>query len=1224
MANEGNPSDPSTDFSTVEKIYKFLSPVDLSSQIKKYDISSRSLIDTELDFLMKYFVSGVKRAEEAIKLVKGSDNFKNAGVLYDSCYQPVGQPSQFLNGDYWKCEIIAPGAVSEAKPNTPSPPPQGTGTAQYKGESYPVPTPGPPGYHSQKTGEKLPPDAKSLAQNAWEKKIGTWTPVQSSNGVWYVAVTDLHNDNHTQPPKNGENAAPGKPNPPSEGPPAPDAVWHPGGSLWFPDDGKGSPSVPGADLPVSKPQAQQPSSAAKENTSTTTQTSSPNFKNLTNYYFEVCGGKKDATELVDFSINVLRTPYASTARSNTNEISLFLNYIPSTFASQMSPYFDVEFELPFSAETFKEQGTFASKPSLFRFLEGSVDLRRIPLTAADLSLVGVQRTSSALPKGNGSSGDNKDATGKFVSLFTGMELFTAPQTLMNMDKVGISQSRINEVKPFLPMASITGGSISIVNAGAGKFAHKKASLDLKIHDKNRLVEFSEIFRGPAGFGVKGLNCTVWLTYGWLAPRGRGEEDVYAKFINENMLVREAFQIINASYSFDVVGQVSAKLDMVSKGFSSIDKTSIGSADDNLLEKFKSLRTLIEKIKNERSSYANPPEGFNKEIRIFQILDSATSGDLEIKMEKKEFDAVIQGALEAVEKITDNNKKNTAKKLLEDIRELYGGDGYKAKIKTSANEFAKKSFALCASPSSPDPFLPLADKNKDPNAKLFSEELLSEIEISNKRNFTAMKDAKSVNLVDGAFIAFERKIVSFGKIFSTFCMPNLLQIAKNEGVDEIQVNFYLLNESCGPISLHSVAEFPIDIRILADQFSEFAISRGGENMTIQDFISFVAVSQFGDNRAPGYGMSNFYEPYSNEDKEPKPIEIKQENKKAGESGLSSDSQLDKNMSSWFAKYGSFKRPDIAIKIETLNEGSTDSKVDLLYKLQNSAADLYKNPQKTSGKRLIKKIHIYDKQLNPFPEMSQILRAEDGDGFEIYEGRTADQLTAAAKSITQSSTLANGARLAPGGNSQVSIDKQPNGETKVSIIPSQQITQTTDQKTKKTVDNSQSPVTPPPPVQTVGVPRRISGGRNILRDFISNTVPTINYGTNGTMVYNASVASKTDGLIGTINMQGGSFKAKSTLSPNGTAMADQNIPMRILPAQLTMTTAGCPLADLYQAFFIDFETGTTLDNMYLCSQIQHTFNPGKFQTNWTFLYQDGYAKFYGANSVMDYLKTFAKDK
>jgi len=90
-----------------------------------------------------------------------------------------------------------------------------------------------------------------------------------------------------------------------------------------------------------------------------------------------------------------------------------------------------------------------------------------------------------------------------------------------------------------------------------------------------------------------------------------------------------------------------------------------------------------------------------------------------------------------------------------------------------------------------------------------------------------------------------------------------------------------------------------------------------------------------------------------------------------------------------------------------------------------------------------------------------------------------------------------------------------------------------------------------------------------------------------------------------------------------MAENALPLRLLPMQLTMNTYGCPIAQLYQQYFLDFGTGTTLDNVYSCTQINHSFAPGKFETSWTFVYSDGYGRFYNAAALNPSIKDLVEN-
>lgn len=133
----------------------------------------------------------------------------------------------------------------------------------------------------------------------------------------------------------------------------------------------------------------------------------------------------------------------------------------------------------------------------------------------------------------------------------------------------------------------------------------------------------------------------------------------------------------------------------------------------------------------------------------------------------------------------------------------------------------------------------------------------------------------------------------------------------------------------------------------------------------------------------------------------------------------------------------------------------------------------------------------------------------------------------------------------------------------------------------------------------------------KEDLQRGAPLLTIGSNGSLIFNSSVSSKTDGAQGAVYLSrslqtqphnpGASYDKSPTTDP------ENNLPMRTLPVQLTMTSFGCPIASLYQQYFVDFETGTALDNLYMCTQLQHNFNPGKFVTSWTFMQSNGYSKY-----------------
>lgn len=67
------------------------------------------------------------------------------------------------------------------------------------------------------------------------------------------------------------------------------------------------------------------------------------------------------------------------------------------------------------------------------------------------------------------------------------------------------------------------------------------------------------------------------------------------------------------------------------------------------------------------------------------------------------------------------------------------------------------------------------------------------------------------------------------------------------------------------------------------------------------------------------------------------------------------------------------------------------------------------------------------------------------------------------------------------------------------------------------------------------------------------------------------------------------------------------MRIIPTELSMETFGCPLLVYTQQFFIDFQTGTSADNIYGITGISHRISDGQFTTSLKFAPFDAYGRY-----------------
>jgi hypothetical protein len=115
---------------------------------------------------------------------------------------------------------------------------------------------------------------------------------------------------------------------------------------------------------------------------------------------------------------------------------------------------------------------------------------------------------------------------------------------------------------------------------------------------------------------------------------------------------------------------------------------------------------------------------------------------------------------------------------------------------------------------------------------------------------------------------------------------------------------------------------------------------------------------------------------------------------------------------------------------------------------------------------------------------------------------------------------------------------------------------------------------------------------LKTFIKRTVPSLTYGTPTSVMTSFSVQS--------IDMQ--DFETALLIqAANGTRVPGQPQPdspqndMQVYPMNFSTSILGCPLIDYAQEFFVDLDTGTSIDNIYAVNGISHTISPGSFKTD-----------------------------
>ena len=153
--------------------------------------------------------------------------------------------------------------------------------------------------------------------------------------------------------------------------------------------------------------------------------------------------------------------------------------------------------------------------------------------------------------------------------------------------------------------------------------------------------------------------------------------------------------------------------------------------------------------------------------------------------------------------------------------------------------------------------------------------------------------------------------------------------------------------------------------------------------------------------------------------------------------------------------------------------------------------------------------------------------------------------------------------------------------------------------------------------LGIPQkegRFSSQRDLKR-FVSQVVPVLTYGSNASGITAATMQTLQNSDLATVNMQR-AMGPQYNSEPNGPSTSA--VPMRVQPTQLDLTLIGCPLVNFAQQYFVEFGTGTTIDNLYGVTSVGHKISAGKFETTAKLTAMDAYGSFESIQSKVRQLK------
>jgi len=888
-----------------------------------------------------------------------------------------------------------------------------------------------------------------------------------------------------------------------------------------------------------------------------------------------------------YAVNV-ENPYLGPATRDVGALQIFLNGIPNIEFSKCVPYVDIDVITPRSSLT--PDGTNVGEGiTLLKFLNPK------DTSEVDRGILQAQSTRVATESGAVTQG-GKPLFGTKSS----MELFTTPATLTNMDSSTRGREDVPVIDRFRPPMSL--GQLQVSNklrpAGGG-LSFATARLEIVIHDRSRLRDFVDFVR-PDLYGLTFMD----ITYGWShIDGGIASNNAYGTLLDA-LKVKQRYRIINSSYTFDEVGQVKVSLSLATVG--STDLLFLRMRGNTSI--YNQLERLARQLSSILQEYQRLPKtpSLSKIDTLTQFTDpnSILSAADDQGVLKQISEALSSNAVPASARAILATAYGKIEKKGEDNLYEVGQEGLVAKYKASTKQEYSKIVSGIPK-MAVDPFgremLIAGGRFEKMNAALGSSNynpgaLFTSSQSAAAGNLEEMGSALTVDAYSKVIndAKTQADFITLGAVFSNIVGA---QLAKSQLYDEIQLIFYPFNRYAGAVNSLPVSCFPIEINLFN---TAVATSAGKvQDLSLRDVIAIIndRFVSFPADRA--YLMSNFYNS-SKAQKGEAELEkltisltkgvvdgnIAKIDKKIAELNTRREAETDPakqaNIASSINELTGVKSNLNSVKsngykIEPNYEATREERLKSVgittgkfvqpnIQIEVEACPLLDADNKEISEKTMIKLHIYDAAQDPFSTLGEILAATRDDQLNVIRIPASEfnqQASAPGGASTSQIAAMQGQIAAMAGSADSILEKLPGDGNYY--------------KVKGTYDEIKS---------------RVSAG-----------MPYVIYGSQNSAITTANLQSNNNAGLGNVMLQR-AFNAAGDYDP---AAVDAGVPMQIVPSQLSLSTIGCPLFFPMQRIFVDFGTGTTADNVYFVTQIDHTVGSDGFKTEVKMSYGQGFATY-----------------
>ena len=852
---------------------------------------------------------------------------------------------------------------------------------------------------------------------------------------------------------------------------------------------------------------------------------------------------------------IIKDPSVKVGSQNSLELSTFFNALTTLELNRSHPYVNATFILP-------------SLSSQVKVGNGKYKYARAS-TSIGSFLFGTKNKNKNFKSVEGDK--NSDGNGK-----TNMSIFTSPQTMVNFDEnYGKSQNQkpgnrknspIDPTQPFMTIKSFT------INAAStkGLMSYKSGTLTVVLHDRARMNDIAPFVK-PDLLGAFGAE--IMLEYGWSNLDEKNIKNPIGYFIGNSKII-EKYMIINSNMSIDNSGQVNISLSIAMKGPHLFKNQKIETSIKDRIERT-NFESDIQLLDYERSKLFSKNKNNKPTKTMYEIIGinqanladifsetSAIKGNLRNSLTSfvNTFTPLIRTYRTHISLKLDSN--NNEKKIIikkEKLQNLLDTDTEETVVanKLTVSPIAQVHTVINITSNLINKINVILSQDKSETAIV--DDVIKKIMCDNSIldffwpvNVTTLENVTKIEKSDSDFI-------TLGTIINAVIQNYIANTDKtSDSFDEIQTIFYTANDNAGAarhMPLSNILIYKQHLKELLEKIFSKRTVITPEALLTQIITECV---QKEDNIT--YGLHDLYvsrvSPQTSvfDPVKRKTLENKSENKAKSSSSFNFQKQL--LLRNIYNNSGvqKFILPSIHINFDCLSSG-----------------DLHKE-------RTILRISVFDRADTPFTESSNILES-------LYE-----------ENIRKNLQVNN--KFSP-----INSRKRPDLDNAFETKSQMKFIET--QKALTHVMLKLGFLRKNPDGSFAATIKAISNKNNFkgsIKDVYKEIYPSLTFGAQNSIMISASVSTINDNKLGTIFMTRPDRNNQSTINNR----IEESLPLRIMPTQATVEIYGCPWVNFGQAVFLDFDTGTTLDNKYVVTGISHNLSPGKFTTQLTLTYGDNYGR------------------